>query len=908
MSAQHELPQSDGALPSGVSAAPVGIDAADAMWDAEDRFRSLVEEAGDLIAEVDDRGVFTYASPGYRRVLGLDPAALIGAPSEDLVHPEDRDAVMRHLPPLCGSGIRLRARHADGHYRWFDTSFRTFRSRTGAPRTVVTSRDVTMQIEAEQALRQAHQEMEAHVLERTAELRQEIADRQKAEEALKATERRFSHLYHSITDALVETRLDGTITEFNAAYVALTGYPAEQLRGMHYDALTPEEYHDTERTIVDGIVHRGASAVYQKEYLRNDGTRVPVELQVYRLVDSAGEPTGSWAIVRDITEQRKAEVALKQSREIFYLTFTGSPLGLGLAHLDDGRFVDVNQALLDIMQRSRDDVIGRSPADMDLWAVGEQRLALTEPLLAGEASSVVDAVWMLPDGHEVHVQLCARRVAVDERDLILIGVTDITMKALEADALRRAAEASAAASKAKSVFLANMSHEIRTPMNAIMGFAQLVAQDEELPGRCRHQLEVILRSGEHLLGLINAVLEMSRIEAGRMAVAARTFGLQTILRDVGAMFHLRALAKGLEFVSIGGDQVPPHVAGDDGKVRQILVNLLGNAVKFTKRGKVTLRACWEAERDEMGWLVVSVEDTGPGISGADQARIFRPFEQASGVRATQAGTGLGLAISRDIARLMGGDITVISAPGQSSAFELRVPLAVAGAPESADTSATRIVGIAPGQEPPTVLMVDDSEDNRRLVCEALRPLGMWVHEARDGEEGVDLWLRLRPTITLMDMRMPGIDGCEAIRRIRAAEAEAGCRSPILALTAAMFDEDRARLLDAGADDVLVKPIDIGQLLASIGAATGVAFTRTDEPPAEVAAPPVREAAELCLPRVSAAALMRDALIGDFSAVHSRLNELEAAGHAVGMLRGLADQYDGEALARLLNGAEKSASR
>jgi CheY-like chemotaxis protein/nitrogen-specific signal transduction histidine kinase len=489
---------------------------------------------------------------------------------------------------------------------------------------------------------------------------------------------------------------------------------------------------------------------------------------------------------------------------------------------------------------------------------------------------------------------------VDECDLVLIGATDITVKAREADALRRAAEAASAASKAKSVFLANMSHEIRTPMNAIMGFAQLVAQDEALPDRCRHQLEVILRSGEHLLGLINAVLEMSRIEAGRLAVASRPFALRTVLRDVGAMFHLRAVAKGLEFVSIGGDLVPPYVVGDDEKLRQILVNLLGNAVKFTKRGQVTLRTCWEADQDGMGWLVVSAEDTGPGITGADQARLFRPFEQASGVRATQAGTGLGLAISRDIARLMGGDITVISAPGQGSTFELRVPLAIAAGLEPGDAQITRVLGIAPGQEPPSVLVVDDSEDNRRLLCDALRPLGMWVHEARDGEEGVDLWRRLKPTITLMDMRMPGMDGCEAIRHIRAAEANTGARTPIVALTAAMFDEDRSKLMDAGADDVLVKPIGIGRLLASIGAATGLAFTCEGEPqpcPAEPAAP---TGGDLWLPEAGAAALRQDALNGDFSAVHRRLNELEQAGHQIGALRGLADKYDGEAMARLLD--------
>ncbi|MCX6361463.1 MAG: PAS domain S-box protein [Armatimonadetes bacterium] len=921
MAAQEGLPQPDGGMLSGTSAppaatrrsgdasaAPVGNDAADALRDAEDRFRCLVEEASDLIAEVDERGVFTYASPGYRRALGLDPAALIGTAAEEMVHPEDREAVVRHLPRRSGFGIRLRARHADGAYRWFDASFRTFLNRSGAPRVVVTSRDVTNQLEAERALRQAHQEMEAHVLERTAELRQEIADRRKAEGALRASQRRFSDLYHSITDALVETRLDGALTEFNAAFVSLTGYPAERLRGMHYNDLTPEEYHETERAVVECIVRGGSHGAYQKEYRRRDGSRVPVELQVYRLVDGDGEPTGSWAIVRDITERRKAEAALRQSRELFYHIFTASPLGLGLAHLDGGRFMDVNQALLDIMQRSRDDVIGRSPADMDLWAVAEQRRALMQPLLSGDDSSVVDARWTLPDGHEVHVQVNARRVALDESNLILIGVTDITVKAREAEALRLAAEAASAASKAKSVFLANMSHEIRTPMNAIMGFAQLVAQDEELPDRCRQQLEVILRSGEHLLGLINAVLEMSRIEAGRMAVASREFGLRTLLKDVAAMFHLRALAKGLQFVSIGSESAPPHVAGDDGKVRQVLVNLLGNAVKFTKRGHVTLRSCWEADHDNMGWLVVSVEDTGPGISGADQARLFRPFEQASGVRATQAGTGLGLAISRDIARLMGGDITVISAPGQGSVFELRVPLAVAEAPDRSDSPKTRIIGLAPGQEPPTVLMVDDSEDNRRLVCDALRPLGMWVHEARDGAEGVDLWLHLRPTITLMDMRMPGMDGCEAIRRIRAAEAEAGVRTPILALTAAMFEEDRSRLMAAGADDVLVKPIDIDRLLVGIGAAAHVAFTRADEPQPEHEPPAAAPPEELSLPAVAAAALRSDALNGNFSAVHSRLDELEAAGHAIGALRGLADQYDGEALARLLNNLETSAGR
>ena len=368
------------------------------------------------------------------------------------------------------------------------------------------------------------------------------------------------------------------------------------------------------------------------------------------------------------------------------------------------------------------------------------------------------------------------------------------------------------ANRAKSLFLASMSHEIRTPLNAILGFSQLLLRDPAVGLEHREQLTTINRSGEHLLALINDILEMSKIEAGRALPHLTTFDLGALVKDIAAMFKLRAQSKGLSLVVTLCDDLPAAVVSDENKVRQVFINLLGNAVKFTQRGQIT----WNigmAQAPGGCRLVTDIEDTGPGIDQADLGRLFDKFAQTSlGIRA--GGTGLGLAISREFARLLGGDVTVQSEPGKGSCFHFEIPLAPGRVAELQDSTTQRqIAGIKPGTGPWRVLIVDDQADSRALLVKILSSVGFETCEAADGAQAEKAFETLRPHAILMDLRMPHMDGFECTRKIK--QSDRGRVTPIIAVTASTFEEDRRRALDGRMDAFVGKPfhdVDILEIL------------------------------------------------------------------------------------------------
>ncbi|MCX8085511.1 MAG: ATP-binding protein [Rhodocyclaceae bacterium] len=382
--------------------------------------------------------------------------------------------------------------------------------------------------------------------------------------------------------------------------------------------------------------------------------------------------------------------------------------------------------------------------------------------------------------------------------------------------LRLAKEAAEAASRAKSIFLANMSHELRPPLNAILGFAQILARDARIPADAQQSIATINRSGSHLLALINDVLEISRIESGRLSVQRQPFDLIAALAMVEEMIRSRAEAKQLAFTVERAAGLPRHVLGDEPRLRQVLLNLLGNAVKYTEHGEVRLTVkpvAGERVRFE-------VSDTGPGIAAEEQERIFAAFYQTPEGVAKGEGTGLGLTISRDLVRLMGGELTVQSAPGKGSTFAFEVPLPLAEAPLMMPAPG-RVQRIAPGSPVPRVLVAEDRPDNQRVVEALLTSIGCEVRTAADGRAAVALFQEWQPDLILMDMRMPVMDGYAATRAIRALPG--GKRLPIIALTASAFEEDRSAVEAAGCDALLRKPIEAERLFAMLGERLGLSF-------------------------------------------------------------------------------------
>jgi len=674
--------------------------------------------------------------------------------------------------------------------------------------------------------------------------------------------RTFSRAVEQSLTTVMITAEDGVIEYVNPTFTRLSGYTSEEVIGKmpsisKSGVTTKEEYARMWETITGGGEWKG-------EFLnkRKNGELYWVSTSISPIRDANGAIRNYLAIQEDVTERKRIEEALAKQNE-YLSALHDISLGI-LSHLSledvlrsviqrSAKLIDRSCGAILLLDAERDALevkvgtgmfepaVGRhlrrgEGVGGKVWETGRP-LVMDDGHWNGRGSHVPDDILFTQAGtplisgsHVIGVLLIAhesnsgKTFGMSETEILQrlghmasIGIDNARLYA-EAQHARVSAES---ANTAKSNFLSSISHELRTPLNAILGFTQLLGRDPQLSAQQREYLGIVNQSGQHLVTLINDVLELSKIEAGHVTLNEKSFDLHETFRGIRELFYARIADKGLVLDHDVASDIPQYVSADETKLRQILMNLLGNAVKFTREGKIALRARILPSQGDQEFLQIEVEDSGPGIHPGDLEKIFDAFVQVSNPR-MQEGTGLGLSISRQFARLMGGDVTVQSIPGKGTMFQCTVRVVRVGADEVKTPIPSRhVLGMEPGQRRHRVLVADDDTATRRLLIELLTPLGFEVKGAANGTEALELSEHWLPHLILMDIQMPDMDGKEVRRRIKSSPS--GRSTTIVALTAYMFKEDREMILREGCEDFMRKPFREEEIYEVLSKHLGVRF-------------------------------------------------------------------------------------
>jgi PAS domain S-box-containing protein len=541
--------------------------------------------------------------------------------------------------------------------------------------------------------------------------------------------------------------------------------------------------------------------------------------------------------------------ALRASEQKFHAIFEQTFQFIGLLSTD-GTVLAANHSALQFKGVKEDTVLGKLFWDTPWWTHSPQMQQRVHAAVQEAANGNLvrfEATHTAQDGSVHYIDFSIKPI-IDSSGRVLQLIPegrDITERKQAEEELRKhrdhleemirertaeltiAKEQAESANKAKSTFLSNMSHELRTPLNSILGFARLTKVLPGLTAEQKKNLDIITLSGGHLLNLINNVLDMSKIESGRMTLDVTPLDLYQLLQEMRSLLYVNAEERGLSFIVEQSPQLPREVEVDGGKLRQTLINLLGNAIKYTKQGGIVLRAKVAEKKAEQMRLRFEVEDTGSGISEDDRKRLFQPFVQLKGRGAVEKGTGLGLSISRQYVELMGGHIDVISEKDKGSLFFFEIPVKELPLEEAEVVlEHGRAIGIEKGQPRYRLLIVEDQLENRMLLHKILQPFDFDIREAANGKDAVELFEQWHPDLIWMDMRMPVMDGLEATHRIKSMDA--GTHTKVIAITAQALEEERMKIMQAGCDDFIRKPYREREIFDALTKHLGLRFVYEEE--------------------------------------------------------------------------------
>jgi PAS domain S-box-containing protein len=750
---------------------------------AEGAFAFIAEHTSDLIVRADARGFLTYVSPAARRY-GYEPEDLIGLNQSALVHPDDAESLTSKTVALLRGELdptikrHHRYKTADGQWIWFEGNPQIVRDDQGEVVEIINIfRDVT-----------ARRNLEAE-----------------AQAQAEVFEAAFRHA--AIGMALVG--LDGRFMRLNEAFCRITGYPEPEMLALDFQTITHPEDLDVDLDLLRQLtVGEIDSYRMDKRYVRADGKLVWVRLAVSLVRDVDGAPKHYVAQVEDQSERHAAEDALRESEARYRLIAENTSDMITMTDLT-GRTLYASPSVRQAGVRP-EDLEGRSFA-FSIHPDDERdvRRAFRALVVEGGTTRIR---WRGHDANtggwlwlESNASL-VRDPETGEPTGFLDVIRNISVQVQQEEIVAHARAEAEAAAAAKSQFLANMSHEIRTPLTAVLGFTNLL-REMELPESAAGYTRRIAGAGNALLAIVNDILDFSKLEAGKFEIRPRPIRLTEVCEETLQLFSIQAETKGLATRFEAAPGLPGAVMMDGDRLRQMLINLIGNAIKFTDKGSVTVRLAPAGA----GAVAIEVADTGPGLDDEAQAMLFQRFTQIDGSMTRQhGGTGLGLAISRGIAEAMGGAVSVTSVPGEGATFRVEIPAPAADLPQELDgvEVATSIDGIR-------VLVVDDNPVNRELSRRILEAAGAEVSDAADGAEAVVQLGQLPVDVVLMDLRMPVLDGRAALRALRETPGP-NQDVPVLAFTADADLEGEGDL--DGFDGLVRKPIQPLDMYSAIAGA------------------------------------------------------------------------------------------
>ncbi len=750
-----------------------------ALRASEERFALAMQGANDGLWDLNLLTDDTYHSPRLKQIFGLESEDKISVEDfKALVHPEDSEHVWGTLQSYLAREIPqyeiiCRMKHRDGHYLWvLTTGFAVWNEMGEACRVVGTVSDITLQKQVEEVLQEKAQ------------------------------------IIDQVHDAIISINLYGCITGWNRGAVELFEYTEQDILGQDFGILyVSDQYHVLQEEVLAPLFKKGDHEV-EVILRRKSGEVFWGNLSLSLLKDDKNEVVGIISYTVDITARKLAEQALRDSEQFIRTLIEEVPIGLVLFDLN-GYFLEANRSFCHIVGYSVEELNLLSFARITPSHCSKQcDWRNYQAAQLNGRMGPFEHEYAHKQGHLIPVRASVVTIQRHGQTLLWANIEDIRAQKQAEIALREAKEAAEMANQAKSTFLANMSHELRTPLNGILGYAQILLRNKNLTQEQFEGLGIINRSGEYLLTLINDVLDLAKIEANRVELYCTDFHFNDFLQSIAELFHMRAQQKGITFKYLALSPLPLGIHADEKRLRQVLINLLGNAVKFTKQGNVTLKVGYMQEQ-----IRFQVEDTGVGIAENELHKIFDPFQQVGEQHYRAEGTGLGLAITQRLVEMMNGTLHVESTLGVGSRFWFTLPLAeaidIAHIPSS-DSPA--VIGYThPLSENLHILVVDDRAEHRAVITKLLQPLGFTIHEAAHGQEAFDYLLAgYIPHLIFTDLVMPIVDGYELTRKVKQIGKYRDI--PIIAVTASVFEHHQQQSYEAGCHDFIPKPIRAETLL------------------------------------------------------------------------------------------------